>query len=141
MEYSYWIIPIYKNINWEYKFLLINQKSQKNSFRWFPKWHKELWENSIQAAQRELEEETGIKNIQINSDKKWELQYKYNLSWIERNKKVFFRSGFVETQEVLIQSSEVNEHSRCTRQEAIDKLTHKDAKSMFIKICKYLEIE
>ena len=41
MEYSYGIVPIYKNDKWECKFLLINQKSQKHSFRWFPKWHKE----------------------------------------------------------------------------------------------------
>lgn len=141
MEYSYGIVPIYKNDKWECKFLLINQKSQKHSFRWFPKWHKEKSEIDIQAAQRELKEETWISKINIISNKKRSLQYTYNLSWIERKKKVFFRSGFVKNQEVFIQNLEINEYLRCSKEEILSKLTHKNVKIMFQKICTYLNIE
>lgn len=141
MEYSYGIIPIYKDIWWKYFFLLINQKTQNHSFRWFPKWHKEPWETDIQAAKRELKEETGITDIQINKNKKWILKYTYNLSWIEKNKKVFFRVGFVLDKNVTIQVAEVNDYLRCSKKETLSKLTHKNTKIIFQKICDYLKIE
>lgn len=141
MEYSYWIIPLYKDKQWNYKILLINQKSQEKSFRWFPKGHKELLEDDLQTAKRELQEETWISKVTIIPNKKWSLHYTYSFWWEKRNKKVFFRVGYVQNLNVTIQTLELNEFSRCTKDEAIAKLTHKDAKTMLFKICSYLEIK
>ncbi|MCL1972863.1 MAG: NUDIX domain-containing protein [Endomicrobia bacterium] len=61
-EYSYGAV-IYKIDNNELLFLLIKSK---RSGRWgFPKGHIEKGETGIEAAKREIFEETGIKNIKF----------------------------------------------------------------------------
>ncbi len=55
---SYGIIVFAKDVQWEYKVLLVHHNS--GGHRWFPKGHKNKREGDIDAAIRETQEETSV---------------------------------------------------------------------------------
>ena len=137
-DYSYWIIPVYKNSNWDYEFLIINQKTYNWSFWWFPKWHSEKWETELESAKRELEEEVWIKNININTKKTLWFSYNFEEKWIKYDKTVKYWIWFVKDKNVIIQKEELNGYKRTNYNDTINMLSHKNMKEVFKKITKDL---
>lgn len=137
-EYSYGIITFFENDKWNPEFLIINQKSENWSFRWFPKWHIETWETELQAAQREVWEEVWIKDIQIIWDKTFTTNYSFKSGSETINKNVTLFVWKVKNKDVKIQESELNWYKRAEFDIAINLLLHQNYKSILKDVKKYL---
>ena len=141
-DHSYWIIAFFGNPNWEREFLLINQKSDNWSFRWYPKWHPEEWENGLQAAKREFWEEVGIKDVQIIWEKTFDTNYIVHRPWLDDMwKTVTFWVGEVGNKDVKIQEEELNGYKWANFSSAMNLLSHKNYKELLVKAIKYIESE
>ena len=139
-EHSYWIIAFFDNSNWEREFLLINQKSDNWSFRWYPKWHPEKWEDWLQAAKREFFEEVGIKDVNIVWEKTFDTNYIFHRPWMDDIwKTVTFWVGKVENKAVKIQEEELNGYKWANFESAINLLSHKNYKEILVKVIEYLK--
>ena len=85
------------------EFLLLRNK---RGFWGFPQGHKERGENDIQTLQREVQEETGIVNLEIHQYI-GKIQYKYfRADGLRSEKEVKFYFATTPTREVIIS----NEH-------------------------------
>jgi len=141
-DHSYWIIAFCENSNWEREFLLINQKSDNWSFRWYPKWHPEEWENGLQAAKREFREEVGIKEVQIIWEKTFDTNYIVHRPWLgDMWKTVTFWVGKVKNKDVKIQEEELNGYKWANFSSAMNLLSHKNYKDLLEKVVKYIDME
>lgn len=139
-DHSYWIIAFFENADWEREFLLINQKSDNGSFRWYPKWHAEKWEDWLQAAKREFWEEVGIKDVKIVWNKTFDTEYIFHREWLpDIHKTVTFWVGKVEDKEVKIQIEELNWYKRANFEYAMNTLSHKNYKDLLKKVAEYLK--
>ena len=75
------VIPVYKNNKGDYLFLIVLH----NAGHWaFPKGHQENGESKVETAHRELYEETGIRNIEINYQHIFSESYSF-----ERDRKIY----------------------------------------------------
>ncbi len=143
-EYSYWIIPVYKNNDWNYEFLVINQKTHNGSFWWFPKWHTEKWEDEITTAIRELEEEVWIKDIDIQLVKSEGFSYSFETgnaddkNIVKYDKTVKYRLWFTDSKEVTIQDKELNWYKRANYDDTLNILSHKNMKDVFKNMTKWI---
>jgi tRNA nucleotidyltransferase (CCA-adding enzyme) len=135
---SFGIIPTYKNNNWEYEFLIINQKTYNWSFVGFPKWHPEKWESNLETAKRELEEEVGITDIKLDENRFWWFSYKFKEKWVKYDKAVKYRLGYVKNKINKIEIEEVNSCKWVSFNEVMQLVTHKNMKKIFIEITKWL---
>lgn len=131
-EYSYWIIPIYKNIKWDIEVLII--KSKLRGHRWFPKWHKEDWETPIQTASRELFEETWIiiNDIENNIFKEtYKERYTLQREWKPIEKYVTYFVCYTQSKEVKIQKDEIIDFLWLAIDKVEEMFTHKSSKALF----------
>lgn len=135
---SFWIIPAYKNDKWNYEFLIIDQKTYNWNFVWFPKWHRELWESEIETAKRELKEEVGISDVEIDEKRFWWFNYKFTEKGVKYDKDVKYRLGYVKHKENTIQVEELNSCKWVSFDEVLKQLTHENMKKIFIEIAKWL---
>lgn len=150
-EFSYGIIPIFKNEQGEYEVLIIKHKGSVGH-RAFPKGHIEDGETPLQAAQREFTEETGIHDIQLYKERIFKDHYifmgKKHISLLQKWEKneqreiekfVGYYLGFVFTKDVHIQDEEINDFIRLPIAKAKDKLTYLSAKLLLDKARKVLQ--
>lgn len=137
-DYSYWIIPVYIDSNWDYEFLVIHQKTEKWSFWGFPKWHAEKGEDWLTAAIRELEEEVWINDINIDERKFWWFDYKFEERWIKYDKTVKYRLWSTKNKDVTIQQEELKWYKRVNYTDTLTILSHKNMKDIFTEITKNL---
>jgi 8-oxo-dGTP pyrophosphatase MutT (NUDIX family) len=111
------------------EFLLLRNK---RGFWGFPQGHKERGENEIQTLQREVQEETGITDLDIHQYI-GKIQYKYfRADGIRSEKEVKFYFATTPVREVVIS----NEHEGfrwTTYQEALSILDHRQLKSIILK--------
>lgn len=111
------------------EFLLLRNK---RGFWGFPQGHKERGENEIQTLQREVQEETGIIDLDIHQYI-GKIQYKYfRADGIRSEKEVKFYFATTPVREVVIS----NEHEGfrwTTYQEALSMLDHRQLKSIILK--------
>ncbi len=137
-DFSYWIVPVYKNEDWSHEFLIINQKAGNWSFWWLPKWHAEMGEDWIQAAKREFVEEVWINNFEVIEDKYFEINYIFQEKWEKIYKTVKYRLAFVGTKDVKIQDIELNWYKWVDYDRAIKILSHENTKNILKKVIKEL---
>ncbi len=111
------------------EFLLLRNK---RGFWGFPQGHKERGENDIQTLQREVQEETGIVNLEIHQYI-GKIQYKYfRADGLRSEKEVKFYFATTPTREVII--SNEHEDSKWTNYlEALSILDHRQLKSIILK--------
>lgn len=139
-DHSYWIIPFFKNNDWSIDFLLINQKSDFGSFRWFPKWHPEWNETPLESAKRELFEEVGIKNIDVIGEKTFEISYIfYSRSWDSVEKSVTFFVWEAKNKEITIQEEELNWYKWTGYNSALWLLSHNNYKKLLQDVKNFLD--
>ncbi|GKS60875.1 MAG TPA: NUDIX domain-containing protein [Candidatus Nitrosocosmicus sp.] len=111
------------------EFLLLRNK---RGFWGFPQGHKERGENEIQTLQREVQEETGIIDLDIHQYI-GKIQYKYfRADGIRSEKEVKFYFATTPVREVVI-SNEHEGFKWTTYQEALSMLDHRQLKSIILK--------
>lgn len=137
MEYSYGIIPYYKDSSNEWQFLIVQHISWH---RWFPKWHCEKWETPQQTAIRETEEEVGIKHIHIQADKQRNEQYHIKREWKTIPKSVWYFLWYVDIEKevIQIQKKELSDYKVCSYTQAHKTLSFWETKNILTQAYKHL---
>jgi bis(5'-nucleosidyl)-tetraphosphatase len=102
-----------------------------------PKGHIEKGEKEIDTVRREVEEETGLRNLQfVEGFKEW-IKYFFNFQGEKIFKIVTFYLARVETEEVRISSEHIG-FKWLSFEEAGDQLTFKNAKGILKKADDFL---
>ena len=106
----------------------------------YPKGHVEEGEVETETALREMEEETGIKEEEINlyDDFRETIDYIYQKGSELSHKEVVFFLGESDTKRVKV-SREHQDYIWLTYEEAIEKLTFNNAKKLLKKIKEHLQ--
>jgi tRNA nucleotidyltransferase (CCA-adding enzyme) len=119
------------------RFLLI----QHGAGHWaFAKGHPDEGETEVETAKRELREETGIKKVELISDKVL-LKDKYffsgkNAELINKVVHYFIAEAFDE--KVKIDNYEITDYKWCTKEESVKYLTHKETITLINKAYKFI---
>lgn len=139
---SFGVVPLFRDgDNWQV--LLIHQISHRggrNTFWIFPKGHAEVGESPTESALRELEEETGISKVTLETSERFSVSYSFIHENTKVEKQAHFYIGFCESQETHIsQPHEVIELKWCSFQEAEVLLSHKNSKDILKNVESFLE--
>jgi 8-oxo-dGTP pyrophosphatase MutT (NUDIX family) len=103
----------------------------------FPKGHVEAGETEAQTAIRETKEETNL-NVEVNTNKRYEINYIVRDD-IDKSV-VYFISNIIDGK-IKKQETEINNIEWLPFQEAMERLTHENARDMFKQVLKDLEIK
>jgi len=88
--YSVGIIPVSESRSGEYLYLVAKHRAG----HWaFPKGTPEEGESEIKTAKRELYEETGIKNVDVRTERKFVQNYSFIEGNIQKHKSVTYYIG------------------------------------------------
>jgi len=137
---SFGIIPVRKKAG-GYEVLLIHQFSNigNNSYWVFPKGHAEGNELPLEAAKRELFEETGLAADHIIESPVFSVTYSFVFAEEKILKTVDFYIGYITNFAVTIDQTEVKEAGWYSTEQALKKLDYADTKNMFQEVITYLE--
>lgn len=135
-EQCYGVIPVIKDE--EYKFLILLHTGLENNWS-FPKGHVEDSETPIQTALRELEEETGIKDVEILDLPILNEEYSITRNGERKLKKNGYFIGFVKDVNIAIQEGEIQESKWLTYDEAMKEITYRERREVLQHAKEYLE--
>lgn len=123
-----------------YLLLLHSSKSKgtKKDYWDFPKGHLENKESEIEAARREIMEETGLKDIKFIEGFKEKIGYFFRFEGKTIFKTVVFYLAQSNKKEVKISSEHIG-YIWLPFNEALEKLIFKNSKKILIKANKFLE--
>lgn len=130
---SYGVIPVYTNAAGEQSVLLIEQRSyaSTHSFWTFPKGHSEHGETPTETALRELQEETGLQAVTLET-KPYVLEYQFIHAGQQIEKTVTFYIGRCATTKVVISDpTEVASLAFMPLTAVRKKLTHENTKVLW----------
>lgn len=135
---SFGIIPLYKNTENVFLFCLVQHAGE----HWgFPKGHPDSNETEEETAKRELQEETGIKNCEIITDKSFEQKYIFEKDEIIYDKTVKYFIGIVSDISSEIPENfqhEISEVKWLPYNEARELITYENAKVLIDEVYEYL---
>lgn len=126
MEYSFGIIPLLRQAHHDWKTLLI--KHRKGHWG-FPKGHPDAHESQEQTAQRELEEETGLRVKHILFAKPLRERYQFQHQGKFVQKEVVYYIAEVAGQ-VSLQTEEISDFRWVTFDEGLALMTFKEGKNL-----------
>ena len=130
-EKSFGIIPVYKN-----QVLLVRH----GKGHWaLPKGHGEKDETPEQTARRELAEETGIKDVELDNSKTFEEHYFFKQNGESISKSVTYFVGKVSSKSVKIQPAEISDYAWLSFDEAIKKATFKETQKILEQAQNFLQ--
>jgi bis(5'-nucleosidyl)-tetraphosphatase len=124
-DYSFGIIPIFKEPNGGFSVLILRHpgqplRTQSNNngdvllsvagFWGFPKGHKDDGEADIEAAKRELSEEAGIANCKIIEDVQFSDRYIFESTEGKLDKTVVYYPAFIGEKLAHLESAHNKEH-------------------------------
>lgn len=133
-DFSYGLVPMHKDGE-VIEFLL----TQHAEGHWaFPKGHAERDESPLATAQREFEEETGIRQYRVDEKITFEEEYYPQQNGEIIHKTVVYYPAWVSDKKVKIQESEVVDYGWFEYREALEKITFPGSKKILRKIKKYL---
>ena len=136
MQYSYWVIPFFRNVSW-LNVLLVKHVAGHWSF---PKWHIEAGELPLDTAKRELFEETGISNVNLYGDLCFETQYAFcDAQGKKIDKKVGFFVWEVYDELIVLQQEELCDFRRVDSHLVNDLLTFECDKNVFGQAYEWLQ--
>ncbi|MGM0381101.1 MAG: bis(5'-nucleosyl)-tetraphosphatase [bacterium] len=119
----------YKCVEDKYLYLLLHYPQG----HWgFPKGHVEAGETALEAARRELKEETSLEAKNIHPEFEEKIDYYYTWEGEKRYKEVVFFAGEVEEAKVKI-SHEHQDFCWLEADETAEKITYEDEKELFQK--------
>ena len=131
------IIPVYTNDK-ETFFCVVREADG----HWgFPKGHQDEGETDEQTARRELTEETGIGEVEIDTSRTFEEEYEFERGGVRNHKIVkYFLGKVLSTEQVTPESfkKEIPEVRWVSYQEAREMLTFPEAKHVLEEIWEYL---
>jgi 8-oxo-dGTP pyrophosphatase MutT (NUDIX family) len=134
---SFGVVPLFR-VGEEWRVLLIHQISHRggrNTFWIFPKGHAEVGESPTEAALRELEEETGISDVTLDTTWSFSVSYNFIHEGAKIEKQAHFFIGFCNKSETAIsQPHEVLELKWCTFKEAEQLLSHQNSRDILAKV-------
>ena len=104
----------------------------------FPKGKIESGEKDLETVKREIQEETGIKNIEILKDFKEKIQYYYKLKDELISKEVVFYLARTDAEKVNLSFEHIG-FIWLSYDKALDKLTFKNAKQILKKANDFLK--
>lgn len=134
-DYAFGIIPMSRD-GAEVRLLLI----QKNEGHWgFPKGHVEGAEAPLQTARRELLEETGIADCDIDEQTPFEENYDVILHGEKVPKTVVYYPAWVTSKQVTIQLIELKDFGWFSYDEALAIATYGVTKELLKSFKPYLE--
>lgn len=135
LDYSYGVIPV-KKVSGEWIALII--KHRKSEFWGFPKGHADAGEPPLQAAARELFEETGmsIKSILVPEPLTEHYQFRFQGTMISKTVTYFIAE--VEDEDVILQTEEVEEYRWVPLTDAEKEVTYEQAKSICRQTCQQI---
>lgn len=132
---SYGIIPIFKN---EGGFYFLAVKNSKGGHWGLPKGTPEKGEEPIDTARRELNEETGIRDIEIKTGISFEEKYDFEQDGIVYSKTNTYYPGFVIEMTEGKQLDGIDELKWEKINEAQNILTHQSAINVTKKLAAWL---
>ncbi len=88
----------------------------------------------MESAKRELKEEVWISDINVDQNKFRLLEYNFKLKWKQYYKTVKYRIAYVNNKKTKIQEKELNKCERYEFDKALEKITHKNMKKIFIEM-------
>lgn len=121
----------------ENKFLILEREGAKGDWT-FPKGHIEKGETPKETALRELEEETGIKEIEITDFPLIHEEYEIIVEGEKRIKMNDYFIGFVDKDEITIEKSEIQSYKWVTYEEAYNTFAYSTRKVSISKAQEYL---
>lgn len=134
-DFSYGLVPIYREQN-QVEFLL----TQHIEGHWaFPKGHAEGKESPLAAAQREFEEETGLKHYQVDDQTSFTEEYYPAQDGQILHKTVTYFPAFIEQKGVKMQAEEVQAYAWLPYAEAQKRLTFPGSKRILREVRTYLK--
>src|SRR5919206_2291280 len=125
----------------------INNESSKSVFlllhyasgHWdFPKGNIEDGEDELQAAYREIFEETGIKNVHFLKGFRKKIQYYYRRGDLLIRKEVIFYLAKTNTKEITLSNEHIG-YAWKDYMEAMNQLTYKSAQDLLKEVKMFLE--
>ena len=133
-EESFGVVPLSREHgHWEV-FLIQHQGSR---YWGFPKGHAEENETPIQAALRELKEETNLECVRILKEEPFMEQYQFLINGERVLKRVFYFAAEVAGR-VELQTAEINDGLWIPIPEAVEKVTHPEGKAILAAVAKIL---
>ncbi len=115
----------------------INDQKGDHTYWDFPKGHVEEGETEIHTVFREVEEETGIKDIKIIEGFREKIKYFFNLKGVLINKEVIFFLCETKSSEVRISDEHIG-FEWLTFKDAHDRLAFKNSKDILTKAKEFL---
>lgn len=134
-DISYGVVPIIKEGD-TWRVLVVHQISYRGDDFWiFPKGHAEEGEIPLEAARRELAEETGIADVVISDESPITIQYSFIHEGVRIEKTVQYFIGYCHNQTIHIsQPHEIKEIRWCSFSEAEELLTHQNSKDVLEQV-------
>jgi 8-oxo-dGTP pyrophosphatase MutT (NUDIX family) len=131
---SFGVIPL-KKVRGEWEVFLIQHR--EGGYWGFPKGHAEPNETPLEAAKRELKEETHLHCSSLLQEEPLQEQYGFQ----HEGKRVFKKVTYFvaeATGEVELQKAEINDGIWLPLNEAMDKVTHPEGKAILAEVIKRL---
>lgn len=133
-EESFGVIPLSKREGiWEV-FLIQHKRS---GYWGFPKGHKEAEETPLEAASRELKEETNLDLVRLLQEEPFREEYTFSIQKKKVFKQVLYFIAEV-SGEVKLQKGEIHDGVWLALSEAMHKVTHQEGKSLLALVEKKL---
>jgi bis(5'-nucleosidyl)-tetraphosphatase len=104
----------------------------------FPKGNIEDGEDEVQAAYREIFEETGIQNVHFVEGFRKKIQYYYRRGDILIQKEVIFYLAITNTKEITLSNEHIG-YAWKDYMEAMNQLTYKSAQDLLKEVKMFLE--
>ena len=136
-DFSCGVIP-YRIKDGQRQFLLI----QHNAGHWaFPKGHPDKGENELETARRELAEETGLADVEIDEGHPFEERYTFTKrSGKAVSKRVVYFLGRVHAgQEVRLQEEEVADHAWGSDKKTRKRMSFDEGRALLDEVLSYLD--
>jgi 8-oxo-dGTP pyrophosphatase MutT (NUDIX family) len=134
-DQSFGVIPV-RQQNGELQFLLV----QHHAGHWaFPKGHAENGETDLQAARRELKEETGISNVILLEDVSLAETYYFKRGDQTVSKRVLYFPGIVKDYTVHIQAAEIKAYRWVNVEGAYNLITFGESRRLLTEAKQYLD--
>jgi bis(5'-nucleosidyl)-tetraphosphatase len=138
-DFSFGVIPTYRDPNTDQLLFLLIHHTGESGYWGFPKGHKEGKETNIEAARRELVEETGIYEVNIIDEPALEDRYFFERDKIKYDKIATFYIGTLASQPTLeLQLTEIDEAGWYDFETAYELLTFDTLKEIIKKANQWL---
>lgn len=134
LDFSFGIIPLRHLPKKGWQILLIKHQAGHWSF---PKGHAEKNESDLQAAERELLEETGLSVKRYLIEEPFKEIYFFTVNHERIHKTVSYYVAEV-TGDVILQEEELSDYCWLSFEDAYDKMTFKQGKELITQVQKVL---